>query len=37
MNSNSKGDHILTVKINIPNSLTAEQKALFECIKNISK
>jgi molecular chaperone DnaJ len=37
VNSSSKGDHILNVIIDIPKELTAEQRALYQKIKELAK
>jgi DnaJ-class molecular chaperone len=37
VNSSSKGDHILTVKIDIPKSLTSEQRSLYEKLRAIGQ
>ena len=36
-NNNSKGDHYVVFSVTIPNSLTPEQKTVFESLKNIEQ
>lgn len=35
VNTNNKGDHIFTIKIDIPKSLSAEQRSLYEKLRAI--
>jgi DnaJ-class molecular chaperone len=37
VNTNNKGDHIITVRVEIPKSLTAEQRSLYEKLRAIGK
>lgn len=37
VNTNNRGDHILTIRIDIPKSLTAEQRSLYEKLRAIGK
>lgn len=37
VNSSNKGDHIITLKIAIPKSVTAEERVLYEKIRQIAK
>lgn len=37
VNSSNKGDHILTVKIEIPKQLSAEERELYEKLRGLSK
>lgn len=37
VNSSNKGDHIVTVKIEIPKKISSEERALYEKIKALGK
>jgi DnaJ-class molecular chaperone len=37
VNSQNKGDHIITVKVVIPKSLTNEQRSIYQKLKELAK
>lgn len=37
VNSSNKGDHIITLKISIPRSVSAEERILYEKIREVAK
>lgn len=37
VNSNNKGDHIITVKIVIPKTISNEEQSLYKKLQEISK